>query len=490
MPYPCILRAVMAKRGMTIRLLCLSCFLFLMAACNGVKTSCVSDNGLTVIKNGTVLTMDENRTVYENGVVVVEGDSLIAIGGPEVAEDYTDAKIIDAEGGIIMPGLVNVHNHLAMVAFRGVAESGIVDFNDRLVNYFFPLEAKLLNRDLIRVASRHAAIESVLGGVTTTADMYYHEYEVAKALKQIGMRGVLGESVIGFPVVDAKEPYGGLAYAEKYIQDWRGDPLITPALAPHAPYTVSPEKLQETKALADKYGVPILIHMDEVENEEEITIAFQAGTAEGKTIVEYLDGLGFLGTNVIAAHTNYVTPTDIDTLKARGVGVSHNPKANTKDMSGLSPAWDMYKAGLNIGLGTDGPMSSNQMDMLNVMPYAVRISRIKYRDIAKFDPVEVIDMATMGGAKALGLSQQIGSLEVGKKADVIILETKSPNMRPNHDPYATVVFAAYPSNVALTLINGQIVQQDGVIRTLDMETHYKEWDMVMQDVENFVSTLK
>lgn len=443
-------------------------------------------SNVKIIHNGTILTINESDDVIRNGVLVVDGNEIVAIGNSELKSEYPSGELIDANGGIIMPGMVNAHNHLSMVAFRGLGESGFENFEERLVTYFFPLEANLLDRELIHVSARHAAIEMAQAGVTTTADMYYHEDEVAKAVKQVGLRGVLGETVIGFPTVDSAEPYGGLSYAEDFIKEWIDDPLITPAVAPHAPYTVSPEMMKASKDLADKYGVPVLLHMDEVEGEEMATLEAYSGTTDGRTVVQYLDSIDFFGQNVVAAHVNYVTPNDIDILKGHGVGISHNPKANTKDMSGLSPAWKMYSGGLDIGLGTDGPMSSNQMDILSVMPHVSRIARIKDNDVSKFQPRDVVRMATLGGAKALGMENEIGSIEVGKKADVVIIETQSINMRPNYDPFASIVFSAYPSNVSFTMVNGDVVYEDGEMASLDLSAHLQDWAKITEKVNKFV----
>ncbi|MCG8441541.1 MAG: amidohydrolase, partial [Caulobacterales bacterium] len=394
---------------------------------------------------------------------------------------------IDAAGGIVAPGMINLHNHLPMVAFRGLAERGITSVEQRLFDYFFPLEKNLLDRELIRVSARHAAMEMALGGVTTTTDMYYHEDEVAAAVKEVGLRGVLGETVIGFPVVDAAEPWGGLAYARDYIEAWRDDPLITPAVAPHAPYTAPPDILRKARALADELDAPILIHMAEIPDEAVLIEETFPNTIGARSVVEYLDDIGFLGPRVLSAHTIYVSPSDIATLKARGVSVAHNPKANSKDMSGTSPAWDMYAAGLAIGLGTDGPMSSNQLDILSVMQHAARVSRIANNDISKFDPAELVEMATLGGARALKREDELGSLEAGKLADIIIVETDSPNMQPNYDPYATLVFAAYPTNVVLTMVHGRVIMRDRTILTVDLEAHAAEWARVTDRVAGFAA---
>ncbi len=459
---------------------------YLLGSCTDTD---VQQSDYMVITNGQILTMNNTLEVITNGCVVVRGTKIEYVSSDCELGAYPNAKRIDAEGGIVMPGMINLHNHLSMVAFRGLAESGIVDVQDRLYNYFFPLEKQLLNRNLIRVSSRHAAIEMALGGVTTTTDMYYHEDEVAKSVKEVGLRGVLGETVIGFPVVDSQDVYGGLEYARGFIEAWKDDALITPAVAPHAPYSVSPEMLLKSKNLADEYGVPVILHMAEMANEKDTIATNYVNTTQDKSVVKYLDDIGFLDTNVLAAHVIYIDDEDMKILKKRGVGVSHNPKANTKDSSGVAPAWQARVSGLDMGLGTDGPMSSNQLDILNVMNYAARLARIESGEVSKFEPRELVQMATIDGAKALDMADEIGSLELGKLADIIIIETSSPNMQPNYDPYATLVFSAYPSNVVFTMVNGEIVARDGNVINIDMPAHQAQWDEITSDVAKFAQTL-
>jgi cytosine/adenosine deaminase-related metal-dependent hydrolase len=440
-----------------------------------------------VIENALILTMDEKATVHKNGVIAVVDDSIAAIGDASLREQWEATRVIDAGGDIVMPGMINVHNHIPMVAFRGLGENGV---DNRLFKYFFPLEKNLLSRELIYTAARHAAIELALSGVTLVTDMYYHEDEVAKAVAEVGIRGVLGETVMGFPVVDAPEPYGGLAYAEKFISEWKGHPLVIPAVAPHATYTVSPEWLLKSKKLAEREGVPILIHLAEFANEPDLIRERIDDFPADQSVVEYLDAMGFLADSVVAAHTIYVDDQDMQILKRHGVGVSHNPKANSRANSGRSPAWDMFKMGLDIGLGTDGPMSSNQMDILNVMNHAAGVARFLGQDATRFTPYELVYMATMGGARSLDMEDRIGSLERGKKADIIIVDVHAPNMQPNYDVYATLAFAAYPENVRTTIVNGQVVVDDRVLQKVDINSHMKEWAKVTGRVAAYAKTLE
>ena len=440
-----------------------------------------------IIKNAYILSIDSNKTVYKNGSIVVRGDTIVAIGGEGLEEEYLSDTVIDAGGDIVMPGMINLHNHIPMIAFRGLGENGVAD---RLFKFYFPLEKAMLSRDLIRIASRHAAIELALSGVTLVTDMYYHEDEVARAVAEVGIRGVLGETVIQFPVVDAAEPYGGLAYARKYIEDWKDHPLITPAIAPHAPYTVTPEWLLKSKALAEELGVPILIHVGEFRNEADLISERIGDFPSGKSVVAYLDQIGFLADSVVAAHVNYVDKKDMELLELRGVGVAHNPKANSLANSGMSPAWEMHKLNLDIGFGTDGPLSSNQMDIMSAMSYAAAVARLRGNDSTLFTPYELVYMATMGGARALDMEDQIGSLEVGKKADIIIVDVHATNMQPAYDLYANLAFSAYPENVQTTIVNGRIIVRDRVVQSVDEDAHWQEWMPLTKRVADFSKTLE
>ena len=467
-----------------MRLFLITFLSFLMAQ---LPVKAAPDTATLLVKNATIVTMDADKRVLRQASLAISGSTIAAIGGAEIEAQYQADKVIDAQGNILMPGMISLHNHTPMVAFRGMGEYAVGNI---LFEVMFPLEKELLNRELIYVSARHAAMELALGGVTLVTDMYYHEDEVARGTKEVGIRGVLGESVIGFPVVDAPEPYGGLAYAEEFIKQYKDDPLIVPAIAPHAPYTVPPEKLRDARALSEKYDVPILMHMAEFPNEKELIQERFNSMQDGETIIQYLDRVGILTPKLVAAHVIYADENDIKILKERGVGIGHNPKSNTKGNMGLAPAWKMYKEGLDIGLGTDGPMSSNQLDIFNVMPFTARIARIRYDTDIAFTPLELVDMATMGGARALDMEDKIGSLEVGKLADMIVLDLSAPNMQPNYDVYATIAHSAYPSNVLTTIVHGDVVVEDRVLTKVDLQKHKQEWNKVTARVADFRKTLK
>jgi cytosine/adenosine deaminase-related metal-dependent hydrolase len=308
----------------------------------------------------------------------------------------------------------------------------------------------------------HGMVEMIEGGVTTMADMYYFEDEVARATQKIGMRAVLGETVINIPAPDAKEPYGGMPYAEKFIQDFRGDPLVTPAFAPHAPYTVDAEHLRAIQKEADSRNVPILMHVAEMPYEvTDIRKEF------GKTPVEYLDSIGLLSARLVAAHCIFVIDSDIALLKARNVGVAHNIVSNIKSAKGVAPAPKMFKEGVRIGLGTDGPMSGNTLDIIGQMGYVAKVQKLVNHDRNLMPAVEVVEMATMGGARALHMEDRIGSLETGKFADLVVLDHTDTTFTPFYDVYSTLVYAASAHDVKSTIIQGRLVMEDRKLKTVD-----------------------
>lgn len=437
-----------------------------------------------VIKNGYILTMNEKKDVFPKGTVVIKDKKIIAVGDEKLEDQYKASKVINAAGNIVMPGMINTHNHVPMVAFRSIGEEGV---GNRLFEVFFPLEEKLLSRDLIHKASIHGAIEMAMGGVTTYADMYYHEDEVAKATEKIGIRGVLGETVIGFPVVDAPEPYGGLKYAEEFIKQYKNSELITPSVVAHAPYTVSPEMLKASKALADKYQVPFALHAAEFADEAQRVASKYGQTHE--SVIKYLDSLGILDENTMLAHAIHIDDEDINIIKERGATIAHNPIANTKGATGVAPAIKIDKAGIRMGLGTDGPMSSNTMDVFGTMGYAARIHKLVNKDQSLMPPSKVVELATIGGAKALGLDKKIGSLEGGKLADIIIVDVYAPNTFPTYDPYATLAYAAGPQNVKDVIVNGKIIVENKKLKTYDYKKNLKDMEEIYKEVEKVEKTL-
>ncbi|MBP3157553.1 amidohydrolase [Aliivibrio fischeri] len=466
---------------MKLKSLVLSISAVLLSGC-GTTAKQQEYNADLIINNGQVLTVNADMEVIDDGVVVVKDDKIIAVGDEKLLEQYYAPKNIDANDGIVMPGMINAHNHLPMIAFRGLGEEGI---SNRLFAYFFPLEAQKLSRELIYNATKLGAIDLAQSGVTTYADMYYHMDEMAKATKEVGLRAVLGETVIKFPVVDAKQPYGGIQYAKSFIEEYQNDPLITPAYAPHAVYTVSKEKLQEINQLSEDYDVPVLIHVAEFLNEE----ARIKDPTKATSPVEYLEEIGVLDERMMIAHGIHLSQHDQALLKQADAGVVYNPMANAKGATGIAPAWDMFRADMRVGLGTDGPMSSNQVDLWRTLSYAANMQRLKHSDRTIMIPEQVIEMATIGGAKALHMEDEIGSLEVGKKADIIIVETQSANMMPSYDPYATLVYQANPSNVDTTIVNGKVVMEQRQMKTIQLDDIRQSVEAFESDIADFAKEL-
>lgn len=466
---------------MKLKSLVFSLSVVLLSGC-GLATEKQKYNADMIINNGQVLTMNSAMQVIDDGVVVIKNDKILAVGTVDLLNQYQAPKVIDAKNGIVMPGMINTHNHLPMIAFRGLGEEGI---SNRLFAYFFPLESEKLSRELIYNATKLGAIDLAQSGVTTYADMYYHMDEMAKATKEVGLRAVLGETVIKFPVVDAKQPYGGIEYAKTFIEEYKNDPLITPAFAPHAVYTVSKEKLQEINQLSKSEDVPVLIHVAEFPNEETRI----KDPTKATSPVEYLDEIGVLDERVVIAHGIHLSEHDQVLLKEADAGISYNPMANAKGATGIAPAWDMYRADMRIGLGTDGPMSSNQVDLWRTLSYAANMQRLKYSDRTIMIPEQVIEMATIGGAKALHMENEIGSLDVGKKADIIIVETQSANMMPNYDPYATLVYQANPSNVDMTIVNGKVIMENRNMQTVKLDDIRESVKQFENDIAAFAKEL-
>jgi len=411
-----------------------------------------------IITRAHIVTMNATRDVIADGAIIIRGSRILAIGPTAIAAGYTAPKTIDAAGDLVFPGLINTHTHASMTVFRGLGD----DVPDRLRRFIFPLEKNLIDRELVYWGALHGFIEMVEGGVTTAVDMYYFEDEVARAAKQIGIRGVLGQSILNFPTPDSPVPYGGLAYARKFAAEWRDDPLITPALAPHSPYSLDAEHLRLVAEMSEELGLPVLMHVAEM-TDEIATLRKE----RNQTPVEYLDSLGLLTPRLVAAHCIFVTDSDIALLKARDVGVAHCIVANIKSAKGVAPALQMHDEGLRVGLGTDGPMSGNTLDLIGQLGYVAKLHKLDRKDRNVMPALKVVEMATLGGARALHREKDLGSLAPGKLADLIILDHNATNLVPLYDVYSALVYAAGPKDVRTTVIHGRIVMEDRKLLTID-----------------------
>ena len=369
--------------------------------------------------------MDADFRVIEDGAVAIEGERIAAVGKRVDLEGRSHgAKTIAAGGTLVLPGMINGHAHAAMSLFRGVAEDH--SLNNWLQRYIFPAEARNVTEDFVLWGSRLGVLEMLRGGITTYADMYYFEDVVARVTKEAGMRGVLGQTVIDFPAPDNKTPDAALAYAQKFIERWKDDPLITPAVAPHSIYTLSTDNLKKAAALARSNGVPILIHLAEAPFETEFSLS-----KHGLSPVGYLEKIGVLGPDVVGAHSIWVDATDIATLVRLGVGCIHNPSSNMKLASGVMPVVDLITAGGPVGLATDSAASNNNQDLFQEMNIAAKLQKVTRMDPRALPARQVVEMATIGGARALHLDKEIGSLEVGKQGDLILIGTGATHSTPH-----------------------------------------------------------
>ena len=415
-----------------------------------------------VVAGGTVVTVDGRRNIYNPGAVAIDGNTIVGVGpAADIALRFVGADRIDATGAVVIPGLINAHTHAPMVLYRGLADD--LRLQDWLEKYIFPAEAKTVSREMVRTGTRLAALEMIQSGTTAFADMYYFEEEIARTTKAASLRGILGQTVIQFPVPDAKVPQEGLARAETFIKEFLKDDLIVPAVAPHAAYSVDAGTLRASRTLATKYGVPVLIHVAETEEEVKNSRTAHAGLSP----VAYLQSIDFLGPKTVANHGVWVDQADIQILKNRNVAVSHNPESNMKLASGIAPVPEYLAAGVTVALGTDGAASNNDLDMFEAMRFAALLHKVKTRDPQAVPAPVALEMATIGGARALGLEDRIGSIESGKRADLVIVSMQSARQTPLYDPVSHLVYATRGDDVRTVLVNGRVLMRDRKVLTLD-----------------------
>jgi 5-methylthioadenosine/S-adenosylhomocysteine deaminase len=429
-----------------------------MWGCSQPDSSSNSMPADLIIKNGTVLTMNSDKDVIQAGVVVIKDKRIVAVGSNELLATYSSNDTIDAKGGIVMPGMINTHTHASMAVFRSLAD----DVPDRLQRYIFPLENKMVSEEMSYLGALHGSIEMAKSGVTTMVDMYLYEESAAAAVKEIGLRGIMTQNIIKYPTADGEDAQAKIDLAIEFIEAYRDDELITPGFGPHAPHTVNSEDLETIRALSEQYGLPVSMHVAETEKEFN-----DFKDNHGMTPVEYLDSIGILNERFIAAHAIFVTESDIELMKARDVGVAHNMVANIKSAKGISPALQMHDQGLRVGLGTDGPMSGNTLDIIGQMGYVAKLHKLDNKDRSVMPPIKVVEMATMGGARAIHREDELGSIEEGKLADIAIIEVQSANMVPIYNPYSALVYSANASNVDTVIVNGEVIVKDKVLLTYD-----------------------
>ncbi len=406
--------------------------------------------------------MDARRRIIENGAIAVVKSEIVAVGtSAEIARKYSSKQIINAQGKVVIPGLVNAHTHIPMTLFRGISDD--LDLQEWLTKYIFPAEAKNVDEAFVRAGTRLGLAEMIRGGTTTYCDMYYYEDAIADETFKAGVRGVLGETLIDFPAPDNKTFADALIYTEKFVKKWQGNPLITPAIAPHAPYTVSEEHLKQTRALSDKLNAPLVIHLAEADSETE----FIKKNQKGMRPIEYVEKIGFLSDKTIAAHVIQANAAELEILKRRGVGIAHNPQSNMKLAAGVAPVPMMLAKDLRLGLGTDGAASNNDLSLWEEMDTAAKLHKLFWKDPKVVTAEQAFMMATVGGARALHLENQIGSIEAGKRADIVIVDFDNLHQTPMYNVYSHLVYATKAGDARHVVINGKIVMRDRNLLTLD-----------------------
>ena len=413
-----------------------------------------------LIYNGSILTMDSQNTTIPNGILAISGNKISYIG--KNGKDPIEAKKeLDTQGGLILPGLINSHTHAAMSLFRGLADD--LPLMDWLHNYIFPVEGKM-DADFVRVGTLLACAEMILSGTTTFCDMYLFEEEVAKAAKEAGMRSLVGEVIYDFPSPNYGTLEKGFIYTEELIERWEKDPLINIAVEPHSLFTCGEDLLVKANDLAIKKGVPLILHLAETKEEvSEIKKRF------GKKPVQHLKDLGLLGSHLIVDHCVYLSESEIALLAENNVRVVHNPESNMKLASGVAPIPTMIAKGITVGLGTDGCASNNNLDLFGEMDMAAKLHKVHSLDPTVMNAQTLLRMATIDGAKVLGLEKITGSLEVGKRADIIVIKTNKPHLVPMYNMYSHLVYAVSGHDVQHSIIDGNIVMEDRRLCTLDVE---------------------
>jgi len=413
-----------------------------------------------IVTGGIVVTVDPSGRVLSPGAVAIDGRDIVGVDTPEALAARFEARdSIDATGQVILPGLVNTHTHAPMVLYRGLADD--LALMEWLQKYIFPAEAKTVTPEFVRAGTRLAALEMIQSGTTTYADMYYFEEEIAAVTSEAGLRGVLGQTIIQFPAPDAKTPTDGLARAAAFIKRFRGHELIVPALAPHAMYTLDAKTLKAVRALADQERAPVLIHLAETADE-----ARTSARQHRMSPTRYLESLAFWGPRTVAAHGVWLSPADIAILARRHVGVAHNPESNMKLASGSAKVVAMRAAGVAVGLGTDGAASNNDLDMFEAMRQAAFLAKLQTMDPRSIPARTALEMATIGGARVLGMGAEIGSLEAGKRADLIVVSVDAVRQTPLYDPLSHLVYVTRGDDVRTTIVNGRVLMRDRKMLTL------------------------
>jgi len=440
-----------------------------------------------LLKNAFVICLDEAFRLFPRGALALRGNEIVAVGDEaEIVGAYQAAETVDCGGRALLPGLVNAHTHVPMTLLRGIADDRRLDV--WLLGYVMPVEREFVSPDLVRLGTLIACAEMIRGGVTCFADMYYFEESVAAATAEAGMRALCAQTVLKFPSPDAASYEDSLASARDFIGRWRGHSLIVPSVAPHAPYTCTPDILRSCTDLAIEFDVPIHTHLSETSQEVD-----QWRELHGMPVVPWVKKVGLLEAKVLAAHCVHVDEGEIRTLSHARTGVAHNPSSNLKLASGFAPVRAMLEAGLNVGLGTDGPSSNNDLDMFEEMRLASFIAKGVSKDPTVLPAKTVLAMATRLGARAMHMGELTGSLEPGKRADMILIDLEGLHNRPHFDRdpegiYSRIVYAAKSTDVTDVMVDGRWLMRDRTLLTIDIDPLLIEADAFARRVDTFLVT--
>lgn len=423
-----------------------------------------------VIVNGLIVTCDADDSVHK-GWMAIRNNTIEAIGGVDSGTGQRPQadEVIDADGCIVMPGLVNTHTHLPMSMFRGLADD--LPLMEWLNNHIFPAEAAYINPESVYTATLLSCAEMLLSGTTTCCDGYFHESQVAEAVHSTGMRAVLGHGIIDYPAPGVPDPEKNVAQASAFAEKWMGRSAeILPSLFCHSTYTCSEKTLTRAKAAAEKHRLLFQIHAAETAEEKEKLI-----NDHGLTPIQYLDRLGVLDNHTLIVHGIWMDRDDMDIVSARRANLSYCAESNMKLGSGIAPVWEQMNAGITIGLGTDSCASNNDLDMFSEMDCAAKLQKVKYLDPSVLDAKTVVRMATIGGAGAIGLGHVTGSLEPGKQADAIIIDINKPHLFPMYNPFSHIVYAARGSDVRDVMVAGRVLVRNRMLQTIDMARVYLQF---------------
>jgi 5-methylthioadenosine/S-adenosylhomocysteine deaminase len=445
----------------------------------------MTDNIDILLTNAIVLTMDEEFTQYDPGAIAIDSDSIIAVGtDTEIRRAYTASQVIDCEGMVVMPGLINAHTHVPMTLLRGLADDLRLDV--WLMGYMMPVEREFVSPDFVSLGTQLACVELIRNGVTCFADMYYYEEQVARATSQAGLRALCSQTVLKFPTPDAQSYEESLAEAREFIQRWKDHPLIVPSVAPHSPYTCTDDILRATSELAVEFDIPLHTHLSETEIEVENSRAIN-----GMPVIPYVKKNNLFDAKVLAAHCVHIDEGEIRTLHHHSAGVAHCPSSNLKLASGAAPVSNMLSIGLNVGIGTDGPASNNDLDMFEEIRLAAFLAKGITGDPTTVPASTALSMATRLGAKAMHMDHLVGTLEAGKRADLIIVDVDTLHNAPRFhrdkvNVYSQLAYAAKSSDVQSVMVNGQWLMRDRELVTIDHQNLIAMADEYAHRIDTFL----